>query len=118
MTSNSKKRHCVSYEKMSPEVAEAFVEKYPKGFNDYLPDLVKYPKPDGSFFYAVTLETADSIYLVKIKIETDNLVDVENWLEDEESNDSSVAAAGADEVAGELPEDDYSKYSDDGIEND
>lgn len=33
----------------------AFNEKYPKGFSDYLPDLVKYPKPDGTTFYAVTV---------------------------------------------------------------
>lgn len=107
MARDSRKRHCVSYEKMSPELAEVFAEKYPKGFNDYLPDLTKYPKPDGSFFYAVTVELETAIYLVKIKIETDNIDAVERWLDsdDEPEMDSDT-----------LPDDDYSKYSSDDSE--
>ena len=46
MAQDNKKRHIVSYEKMSPELAAAFAEKYPKGFSDYLPDLNRYTKPD------------------------------------------------------------------------
>ena len=62
---DNKKRHVVSYEKMplNPELAAAFAEKYPRGFSDYLTDLVKYPKPDGTSFYAVTVEIPDAIYL-------------------------------------------------------
>ena len=60
---DQKKRHVVSYENMSPELAAAFAEKYPKGFSDYLADLVKYTKPDGTPFYAVTIEIPDAIYL-------------------------------------------------------
>ena len=65
---DNKKRHVVSFEKMplNPELAAAFAEKYPRGFSDYLTDLVKYPKPDGTSFYAVTVEIPDAIYLVKI----------------------------------------------------
>lgn len=58
MATNQKKRAVVSYEKMSKELAAAFVEKYPKGFSDYLPDLIKYDKPDGTCFYAVTVEVS------------------------------------------------------------
>ena len=69
---DNKKRHVVSYEKMplKPELAAAFAEKYPRGFADYLTDLVKYPKPDGTSFYAVTVEVPDAIYLVKINVKT------------------------------------------------
>ena len=77
MATNQKKRAVVSYEKMSKELAAAFVEKYPKGFSDYLPDLIKYDKPDGTCFYAVTVEVPDAIYLVKIKIKSDNPDDIE-----------------------------------------
>ena len=52
MATNQKKRAVVSYENMSEELAAAFAEKYPKGFSDYLPDLIKYDKPDGTCFYA------------------------------------------------------------------
>ena len=51
----------MSYENMSEELSAAFSEKYPKGFNDYFPDLMKYDKPDGSCFYAVTIEIPDAI---------------------------------------------------------
>lgn len=84
MASNQKKRHVVSYDNMSPELAAAFSEKYPKGFNDYLPDLVQYTKPDGSTFYAVTMEIPDAIYLVKITIKKDDAEDLARWLEGEE----------------------------------
>ena len=63
---DAKKRHVVSYENMNPELAAAFAAKYPQGFNDYLNDLTKYPKPDGTCFYAVTVEIPDAIYLVKM----------------------------------------------------
>ena len=58
-STNQKKRAVVSYEKMTEELAAAFAEKYPKGFSDYLPDLQKYDKPDGTCFYAVTLEVPE-----------------------------------------------------------
>ena len=110
---DNKKRHVVSYENMSEELAAAFAEKYPKGFNDYLPELVKYPKPDGSFFYAVTIEIPDAIYLVKIKVKTDEKEDIERWLEVEETAEvEQVAGTNADSVdEGEtLPDDNISQY--------
>ena len=117
MNSDHKKRHVVSYENMSKELADAFAEKYPKGFNDYLPDLTKYPKPDGTFFYAVTIEIPDAIYLVKIKVQTDDLDDIERWLEGaEDAENEQVAGSSADApVGGEtLPDDNISQYGSEG----
>ena len=114
---DSKKRHVVSYEKMSghPDLAAAFQEKYPKGFSDYLNDLIKYPKPDGTSFYAVTIETEDAIYLVKINVKTDDLEDVARWLEGEEDAENEAVAGGsadASDAAGEtLPDDNIAQYS-------
>lgn len=112
---DQKKRHVVSYENMKPEVAAAFEAKYPRGFNDYLPDLVKYPKPDGTSFYAVTVETEDSIYLVKIKVQTDALEDIEKWLEGEEEAETEQVAGSSNGSGSEgesLPDDNISQYSD------
>ena len=112
-----KKRHVVSYEKMNahPDLAEAFALKYPKGFNDYLNDLVKYPKPDGTNFYAVTVEVPDAIYLVKINVKTDDLEDVARWLEGEEDAENEAVAGGsadASDASGEtLPGDNIAQYS-------
>ncbi len=108
MEKSEKKRAVVSYENMSEELAAAFAEKYPKGFNDYFPDLVKYDKPDGTFFYAVTVETETAIYLVKIQAKTDDPEDIERWLE-EEAEDSDGADDGGD--AEDLPDNDIAQYS-------
>ncbi len=111
MTSDQKKKHVVSYENMSSELAAAFNEKYPKGFNDYLPDLIKYTKPDGTPFYAVTIEIPDSINLVKIKVRTDDAEALERWLEGEEDaeNEDVAGSAGPDD-GGTLPDDNISQY--------
>lgn len=121
MAQDNKKRHIVSYENMSPELAAAFAEKYPKGFNDYLPDLNKYTKPDGTPFYAVLIEIPDAIYLVKIKVQIDNPDDIERWLEgEEEAEVESVAGttAGPDSDGETLPDDNISQYGGDDDGND
>lgn len=105
MSTTPKKRAVVSYENMSEELAAAFAEKFPKGYSDYFPELVKYDKPDGTSFYAVTVEIPDAIYLVKIKVKTDDAEDIERWLdgEDGEDNDGNEGEG--------LPDDNISQYS-------
>lgn len=105
MSTIQKKRSIVSFENMSEELAAAFAEKYPKGYSDYFPDLVKYDKPDGTSFYAVTVEIPDAIYMVKIKVKTDDAEDIERWLDGEEGDDSD----GNDSEG--LPDDNISQYS-------
>ena len=115
-TSDTRKRHVVSFENMSAELAAAFAEKYPKGFNDYLPDLKEYKEPDGTPFYAVTMEFPDSIYLVKIQIKTDDAEDIERWLEGEEdAENEEVAGTSESSDTGEntLPDDNISQYGGD-----
>lgn len=111
----TKKRAVVSYENMSEELAAAFAEKYPKGFSDYLPDLVKYDKPDGTCFYAVMLEITDAIYLIKIKVKTDDAEELERWLDGDDDGDDR---GGDDSEA--LPDDNISQYStnEDGSDSD
>ena len=116
MAQDNKKRHIVSYENMSPELAAAFAEKYPKGFNDYLPDLNKYTKPDGTPFYAVLIELPEDIYLVKIKVQIDNPDDIERWLEGEEEAEVESVAGTSSAPEGEgdtLPDDNISQYGGD-----
>ena len=105
MSMVTKRRAVVSYENMSDELAAAFAEKYPKGYTDYFPDLMKYDKPDGTSFYAVTVEIPDAIYLVKIQVKTDDTEDLERWLSGEDNDD----AVGNDSEG--LPDDTISQYS-------
>ncbi|MBO8454897.1 MAG: hypothetical protein IAC08_00630 [Bacteroidetes bacterium] len=104
-TDNQKKRAVVSYENMSEELAAAFAEKYPKGFSDYLPDLQKYDKPDGTSFYAVTLEIPDAVYLVKIKVRTDDAEEIERWLDGDDEDE------GDEGDTEDLPDDNIAQYA-------
>ena len=110
MIPTPKKRAVVSYENMSQELAAAFAEKYPKGFNDYFPDLLKYDKPDGTCFYAVTVEIPDAIYLVKIKVKTDDADEIERWLDGEEDGPEEGGEGGSDSSE-TLPDDNIAQYS-------
>lgn len=105
MSTTPKRRAVCSYENMSEELAAAFAEKYPKGYNDYFQDLVKYDKPDGTNFYAVTVEIPDAIYLVKIKVKTDDAEDLERWLDGDDGEDSDANEGES------LPDDNISQYS-------
>lgn len=105
MSTTPKRRAVCSYENMSEELAAAFAEKYPKGYNDYFQDLVKYDKPDGTNFYAVTVEIPNAIYLVKIKVKTDDAEDLERWLDGEDGEDSDGNEGES------LPDDNISQYS-------
>ena len=104
---DQKKRRVVSFENMDEALATAFAEKYPKGFSDYLPEAVKYDKPDGTFFYAVTVETEDTIALVKVNVKTDAAEDIERWL-DSDGDD----VEGTEEDDGDnIIDDNISQYS-------
>ena len=116
MIPDCKKRHVVSYEKMSESLSEAFAQKYPEGVNTCLDDLVKYPKPDGTCFYAVTIETADSVNLVKIPVKVDDLDEVRKWLDSEEVAEvEQVAGASSSSEAPDttIPDDNISEFGGD-----
>lgn len=110
-----KKRAVISYENMSDELMDAFREKYPHGYADYMGDIFKVDKPDGTFFHAVSLEIPDAIYLVKIKVKVDDIDDAQEELfkdgDDADdgdgveggfpASDDDIAAAEAAEEEGE-----------------
>ena len=102
-----KKKRVVSFDKMDPALAAAFQEKYPKGYLDYLPEINKYPRPDGTEFHAVTVETDDCIALVKVEIKVDDTTDLERWLENEPSE---VEGGESEGEGGELPDENISQY--------
>ena len=89
-----KKRAVVSYANMSPELANAFKEKYPRGYADYMGDIFKVDTPDGSFFYAISLEIPEAIYLIKIDVKIDDYEDVENDIFGDGDADADSASEG------------------------
>jgi hypothetical protein len=72
-----KKRVIVHYNNLSPELQEALKLKYPDGYQHH---TFKVTKPNNDFFFAVTLDTKDTSYLIKIDVKIDNIT--ENKLDD------------------------------------
>ena len=98
-----KKRLVVSYKTCSDDVMEAIKKKYPTGYND---SVIKVQKPNNDFFYAITVDTADASYLVKVDVKIDNLTEEE--FEKEFGEETNSAAASDDNTLGR---------EDDNIEN-
>jgi len=94
------RRAIVSYDNMSQELADAFKEKYPKGYSDYLIDIKKIEKPNGDYFYAVPVGIPGTDYLVKIKVKEDHLEDIEDGLFKGDDGDDQDGTPSGD---GEFP---------------
>jgi hypothetical protein len=86
-----RKRLVVSYSNVTPEVLEAIRKKYPLGYSNH---VMKVKTKGDDFFYAITVDTEDASYLIKVpvKIDTkgsvnddDNLEDINDEKESEEA---------------------------------
>jgi hypothetical protein len=67
-----KKKVIIHYNNLSPEVLEALREKYPDG---HMQHVFKVTKPNNDFFYAVTVDTEDTSYLIKVDVKIDNITE-------------------------------------------
>ena len=68
----NKKRIIVHFNNITPEVLEALHQRYPDGFQ---PHIFKVTKPNGAFFHAITVDTKDASYLIKVDVKIDNATD-------------------------------------------
>ncbi len=59
----------VSLQNLSPELFELLNKKYPDGYQNH---VIKVTTPKNDFFYAVTLDTPDISYLVKVPVKIDS----------------------------------------------
>mgnify|MGYP003311500957 FL=1 len=98
MAPSTKKRLVVSLKNMTPELQEEVKAAYPTGFADF---MMRIPKPNGEFFFAVPFETEDISYLVKIDVKID---DASHEEEDKDYYDDDLK--GADELANDDSEED------------
>ena len=89
MAPDSKRRSVISYENMSPELSAAFKEKYPRGYADYVEDLIKVERPNGDPIYGVYVELPDAIFLVKIQVKIDDYDEAEKSLFNDDVDDDS-----------------------------
>lgn len=106
ITLPAKKRAVVSYANLSSELLEIWKERYPRGYPDYMEDIKKIDKSDGTFFYAVTLEIPDAIYLVKVEVKIDDYDEVEKDIFGSSDDDDEGG-----ETDGEFPETEDSNFA-------
>ncbi|SNR76697.1 hypothetical protein [Lutibacter flavus] len=89
------RRIIVDYNKLTPEILNLLVEKFPDGYG--IRDVIKFTNPKGKYVEAVEVSTEDTMYLVKI---SDELVDsMENYEEEEDitiNDDLDIDVEGVD----------------------
>lgn len=95
-TENRKKRLVTSFHNLTPEQQAEVMALYPLGFAEV---MMRIDKPDGTFFYVVPYETADTYYLVKIDVKIDDGQDDDG---DGFYDDDDIK--GADELADSVSE--------------
>ncbi|GHT66414.1 hypothetical protein FACS189452_02260 [Bacteroidia bacterium] len=67
--SMGKKHIAVSYRNVRPDVLKLLHLQYPLGWRDH---IIKVNKSETDFFFAVTLDTPEICYLIKVDVEIDS----------------------------------------------
>lgn len=106
---NPKKKVVINYENLKPEVIQAIMKKYPSGYANH---VVKVNLSNNKFFHAITVDTEDTSYLVKVKVKLDKIDKLEEDLfsneadriPDETDTIDSDTVTTDDSFAGENPE--------------
>ena len=93
-----KKRLIVSINNLPDGILDAIQRKYPNGYADY---VIKVPKGENDFFYAITVDTENASYLVKVNVKIDSVV--EN--EEKDPVDDDIEIDADDESLAEDPPD-------------
>lgn len=98
-----RKRLVVSYNNVTPEVLEAIRKKYPLGYANH---VIKVKTRGDEFFYAITVDTEEASYLVKVPVkidskgslsEEDNLEDINDEKESEDTYPDNEPSTDSDE---------------------
>lgn len=63
-----KKKLVISYKNLSPEILALVKKKYPYGYQNH---VIKVTKPNNDYFYAITLDTEEASYLIKVNVKID-----------------------------------------------
>jgi hypothetical protein len=63
-----KRKLVVNFKNLSPELLALVKQKYPYGYQNH---VIKVTKPNNEFFHAITLDTEDSSYLIKVNVKID-----------------------------------------------
>ncbi|AOW16338.1 hypothetical protein LPB03_02150 [Polaribacter vadi] len=86
------KRIIVEYAKLTTDILDMLIEKYPDGY-DYS-DVISFKNSKGETVKAIEVKTEDTIYLVKISDRLENAMeeyaDDEDFFEDNDDFDANL----------------------------
>ena len=86
------KRVIVDYKKLTENILNLLVEKYPDGYNDS--DIIVFKNASGETVEAVEVKTDDTIYLVKVSVKLEqSMVDHMDEDEDETTEELDIPEA-------------------------
>lgn len=72
-----RKRLIVHYNNLPAGVLEAIQKKYPLGWSNY---VIKVETGNNNFFFAITVDTDEASYLVKVNVKIDSIEEEEKDL--------------------------------------
>ncbi len=104
-----KKKLVVNFKNLTPELLALVKKKYPNGYNDH---VIKVTKPNNEFFYAITLDTEEASYLIKVNVK----IDTKPKDDDDEKgffSDSDSIGTDNDTFPDDIEDDQDDNYSDD-----
>lgn len=67
------KRILIKYKKLTPDILDLLVKKYPDGYNDS--DIVTFRNAKNELIEAIEVKTDDTIYLVKVSEKLEQRMD-------------------------------------------
>jgi DNA-directed RNA polymerase subunit delta len=82
-----KKRVIVDFNTLPDNVLEMMATKYPDGYDN---DIIKFPNAKGELISAVRVETDDTIYLVKVSKQLQQMVEDFEFDDEEEDEDDEI----------------------------
>jgi hypothetical protein len=74
-------RVLIDFEKLTTQILDLLVEKYPDGYDHS--DIISFKNVKGETIKAIEVKTEETIYLIKISSRLDTVI--ENYFEDEDS---------------------------------
>ncbi len=78
----NRKKLIINFANVTPELMEAIRKKYPLGWINH---TIKVPLSGGAFFFAITIDTEEASYLIKVPVKIDTKSD-----KDEDFFDSAL----------------------------
>ena len=112
------KRVIVDYSKLTGEILNLLVEKFPDGYDDS--DIVRFKNAKNETIEAVEVRTVDTIFLVKISLKlSDRIInyDEDDELADVDIEDDSIDALKELEIDDDDNDDDSDNVDDDDDDN-